>query len=91
LLGELNRLRDPETDERDDPSNLLDNSSGGKRIRKKIQSRRFWGIDGFLVLGTRISADQPRQNSLQGRPAGRPYAGEKGKSAEFIGAQNYFL
>jgi hypothetical protein len=38
LLGELNRLRDPETDDRDDPSNLLDNTSGGKRIRKEIKA-----------------------------------------------------
>jgi len=33
LLGELDRLRDPATKDRDDPSNLLGNTSGGKQIR----------------------------------------------------------
>jgi hypothetical protein len=33
LLGELNRLRDPETDNREDPLNLLGNASAGKQIR----------------------------------------------------------
>jgi hypothetical protein len=33
LLGELNRLRIPETDNREDPLNLLGNASAGKQIR----------------------------------------------------------
>ncbi len=36
LLGELDRLRDPERKIRDDPSNLLDNTSGGKQIPKRF-------------------------------------------------------
>jgi hypothetical protein len=50
LLGELNRLRDPASDDRDDPSNLLDNTSGGKQIQKWFKAAGSWGIDGFFVL-----------------------------------------
>jgi hypothetical protein len=60
LLGELNRLRDPETDDWDDPSNLLDNSSGGKRIRKEFKAAGSGEIDGFFIYGAQISAGQRR-------------------------------
>ena len=54
LLGELNRLRDPEVDNRDDPSNLLDNSSGGKRIRKEFKAAGSGKSTVFLFLGGRF-------------------------------------
>jgi hypothetical protein len=51
LLGELNRLRDPEVDDRDDPSNLLDNSSGGKRIRKESKAAGSFGNRRLFLFG----------------------------------------
>jgi hypothetical protein len=38
LLGELRRLRDPGTEDRDDPLNLLDNASGGKQISRGVEA-----------------------------------------------------
>jgi hypothetical protein len=54
LLGELDRLRDPEIDSRDDPSNLLDNSSGGKQI-KKVPRPPVTVDRRLFLLGKRIS------------------------------------
>jgi hypothetical protein len=52
LLGELNRLRDPKTDDRDDPSNLLDNTSGGKQILNRFKAAGSSGDRWLFRLAT---------------------------------------
>ena len=51
MLGELNRLRDPKTDDRDDPSNLLDNTSGGKQILNRFKAAGSSRDRRLLLLG----------------------------------------
>ena len=50
MLGELNRLRIPEGDNRDDPLNLLGNASAKKQIQRRLKAAGS-SVNRRLVFG----------------------------------------
>jgi hypothetical protein len=63
LLGELDRLRNPEAYDWDDPLNLLDNASGGKQILGRFKAAGF-SVEptAFLFLLKKISGRGKNEN-----------------------------